>query len=570
LGSWNDPLTIVSALVVSALIYYAFSRITKKEVVVYGILYFLISIFMFSNFAVPAVGIVAERFAFGASVGFSIVISFLLLRVFRINASKESSELKLPPFARYTALALLLVCGIHIINRNMDWKSRFSIYSADIHKVPGSAKLHALLGTEHANQLEQNRKREQDPNSLQETGLKKKNEGRRLTPLEIEQKIDSAIYHFEAATKIFPGYKTMHNNLGTIYFTYKQNGDSAGAHFKIATVLDSTYAQALFNYSSVYELDAGKYTLMEQVFRRGLEMSDSLPKGRIIFKDSLKLDRQFNNLRKLESDLLAFSLDLSRSASKEDLEAKRKNLPAQVTTSLQKHFTSDDIIPNPDTLILFMNVYLDQYFMNQLQMRMDQLVRVVIGSACGKAYVSRSLAISGIKDSTEYPDLIRYAIMKKIDSYKSMVIYLNKTLQHKDDFLIAFDKLQKLYQDHKAGDSLISLNSRYLDHPRYQHEQLMINIGNGYLLKNKIDEAIEWYLKAAEEDKLIISRIALIHNQFLLAKNPSTATLIYKWYAQKMKEVSDIYAMVGRKYNDRGDTEKAFVYLTESEKYKVK
>lgn len=120
----------------------------KKEIVVFtGLFIFCASISMYLNFVKPVVGIVAERFAFFASMGFSIAIVGLLFSYFKLK--KE-----LPKNVIGIGIAILLVFAYTSIQRNKDWKDINTILEADFAKYPNNAYLNYKRGMNLVKEVE--------------------------------------------------------------------------------------------------------------------------------------------------------------------------------------------------------------------------------------------------------------------------------------------------------------------------------------------------------------------------------------------------------------------------------
>lgn len=120
----------------------------KKEVVIFsGLFMFCASISMYLNFIKPAVGIVADRFSFFASMGLAIALIGLLVKYF--NVKKE-----LPKNIMGIGIAILLVFAYTIILRNKDWKDINTIIEADYSKYPNNAYLNYKRGMNLVKEVE--------------------------------------------------------------------------------------------------------------------------------------------------------------------------------------------------------------------------------------------------------------------------------------------------------------------------------------------------------------------------------------------------------------------------------
>ncbi len=102
-----------------------------------GTLY-LIAFSITANLLVPIGTIMAERLVYLPSAGFCLLVALLWIRLEGYNQRLA-----------WTVLGLLLVvlAGRTVV-RNRDWRDNFTLFSAAVRAVPGSAKMHANLGGE--------------------------------------------------------------------------------------------------------------------------------------------------------------------------------------------------------------------------------------------------------------------------------------------------------------------------------------------------------------------------------------------------------------------------------------
>lgn len=133
----GHPAITLSLVAWIALGYVVF-RLARRQAVIplYGIGWFWIAILPVSNLLFPIGTVRADRLLFIPSLGFVLVLAWLLLALARRR--------------RTVAWALLAVIlgfyGWRTVTRNPDWKSQESIWTADLAKNPGSAVGWTLLG----------------------------------------------------------------------------------------------------------------------------------------------------------------------------------------------------------------------------------------------------------------------------------------------------------------------------------------------------------------------------------------------------------------------------------------
>jgi hypothetical protein len=103
---------------------------------VFGVAWFLAAILPVSNLLFPIGTVRADRLLFVPSLGFAVVLAWVLLR---IDACKREAA---------TALLVLLLgfYGWRTVTRNAEWKSQETLWKADVARNPGSPVAWAFLG----------------------------------------------------------------------------------------------------------------------------------------------------------------------------------------------------------------------------------------------------------------------------------------------------------------------------------------------------------------------------------------------------------------------------------------
>jgi tetratricopeptide (TPR) repeat protein len=236
--SWSNPLAIISLLVHAALGIYAVTGLRSKSVISFGILLYLVFILPYSNLLRTAPGMMAERFAYGASFAFCLLVVMAVYKLFKLN-EKEFSWQGNYQKAGYFFIGIALLFSIRSIARNEVWESKLSLYSNDMPYLEESAKANGLYGV-----------------SLMQIAIGKARNT--YAPIEGNERVmaiqalapgklmDMAQAHLEKAITIFPNYKEANNNLGSVYY-FKGNYAKALERFKIALQMDSLNKEALFN-----------------------------------------------------------------------------------------------------------------------------------------------------------------------------------------------------------------------------------------------------------------------------------------------------------------------------------
>jgi tetratricopeptide (TPR) repeat protein len=256
----------IFALIVlyKSLIKNASESIIQKEmkfITVFGIFFFLITIFLFSNLVLTIGTSMGDRLMYFPSLGFCILISVLMVHFFKIDAidtKKIENNSRLIP-----TMLIVLFFSYKTYSRNFDWKDNYTLYSKDVKTVPNSAKAHYYLGLELIKVIAD---KEQDPEKkrkIYEEGIVELRKAVEILPAfgSVYTQMGVAYHRLKNYEKAIENYKKASslsatdaitlNNIGTIYFEWKKY-EEAMEYFKKALQIDSRYIDAYINLGSVY------------------------------------------------------------------------------------------------------------------------------------------------------------------------------------------------------------------------------------------------------------------------------------------------------------------------------
>jgi tetratricopeptide (TPR) repeat protein len=257
----SNPIVIVSLLFHLGIFIYAIYHFRKKTLLSYAILIYLGSIAMFANIVKPAPGIVADRWLFAPSVGFSIALGYALYLVFRANPSVTSIGRRKLTGIVLVLLVLLIPYTAKTIIRNKDWNTEFTLYQADMPYLYNSVKANDLYA-----------------NEIMEWVNKELSKPVNVTKF-IEPQIQESIRHYERAVEILPEYWSAWNSLGIIQSRIYKNYDTALVLFRNALLIKPDHPQTWFNIGQAYE---------------GMEMLDS---AILFYQENIELDPVTVNTR---------------------------------------------------------------------------------------------------------------------------------------------------------------------------------------------------------------------------------------------------------------------------------
>lgn len=228
IATWSHWQVWLSFLFYVPLGIFGFWKFLKRDIIGLGIVLWIGVMLGVINVVFPIVGIVADRFAFTFSLGFCILIGYLLLKLFKIDLSMELYKIKLPNGFLFTISFILVLYSARTIARNPDWHDHMTLYNNDIEHLQESAKAHALLANTYY------------PILMKEA---QKNNGIPQSTANVEK----LIYHYKEAIRIDPTYATSLNNLGSVYLNFNKDYGNAIIYCEKAIELDSNYVEAHFN-----------------------------------------------------------------------------------------------------------------------------------------------------------------------------------------------------------------------------------------------------------------------------------------------------------------------------------
>lgn len=252
---------IVSAIIYIALLVYAIKMFRAKNVLSFGILFFLISLSIYSNLFRIIGSSFGERFLYTPSLGVCICLAYVLY-TFLVKKNGQAGFKSTAAFL--SAIMLITVSfSIKTFARNVDWKSNYSLFSNDVKLSPNSTRTHYYLGNllakpEHTKGMDSAK-----AVAALDTGIAELKKSAEIYPKFCDayvqlgvsyyrkKDLKNAFDYYNKAITCNPSNPSAHSNLGTIYF---ETGDYQNAEraFLKALSLDKNYAEAHLNLGSTY------------------------------------------------------------------------------------------------------------------------------------------------------------------------------------------------------------------------------------------------------------------------------------------------------------------------------
>jgi len=142
---WSDPAVLVSLLAYILLgVYVLWSFMKgKRDLIVFGILFFLITLSIVSNLVFAIGTNMGERFLFMPSIGFCLVISVLLVKLMESSQKVDFRKIATPS----AALGIILILfSAKTIMRNPVWHDNKTLAFTDVLTSANSAKVQSFCG----------------------------------------------------------------------------------------------------------------------------------------------------------------------------------------------------------------------------------------------------------------------------------------------------------------------------------------------------------------------------------------------------------------------------------------
>ena len=216
---------LLSLTTYGLLAFAALAGLKKKSILSFGIIVFVVMLVLVSNFLTMVGAPMAERFVYGSSLGFCIIVGYYIFKILK-HEKKDTNKLNsIPVFI--TGLIILIFSGL-TISRNQVWKNPESLYTSGIKSAPNSARAQNHYASYLRDLVETN---PTDPN--------------------VATWSNEAEKAYLKALDIYPAYTEASYNLGVLYFTTNRPDDALNAYAKTLAA-EPNYLNALNNTGVIY------------------------------------------------------------------------------------------------------------------------------------------------------------------------------------------------------------------------------------------------------------------------------------------------------------------------------
>ena len=316
----TNPWFLTSLLVYTFILWIIFRQFLKKDPMIFGLIFFMISISIYSNLFMLIGTSFGERLMFLPSVGFSIAFVLMIARLSN-KADRDAGgtwlkqiQKNIRPIA-VTGIILVLFSAKTMI-RSSDWKDSYTLNTTDILRSPNSTRMQNHVGNSYRD-LARNEPNPARRDSLTRLSLSCYQRALAIMPSNADAQEqaglawyllgnpDMAMFYFQLALNKNSLRPDIWNNVGSIYVDRGDFSKAMGA-FKKATELNPFFADSWQNMGSVLGR-MGKYQEAIPCFLKAIE---SDPEKAISYQ---LLGLTYQNLGQSEEAKHWFDLAVSKS-----------------------------------------------------------------------------------------------------------------------------------------------------------------------------------------------------------------------------------------------------------------
>ncbi len=281
INGWSNFWVLFSFVTLVFMGVFAIIKFKIKNIISFVILFFFITMSIYSNILMIIGSSFGERFLFVPSLSFSIGLTWLILKLLKINS--EKTQITAPKIffnsnkiVLFVIIPVLVIYSAEIFSRNKDWNSNLSLYSADVIKSPNSAHMRYYYGLV----------------LMKDKAMNKESQ------VEHPEYLDSAIVQFSIAAKIVPTFADAYDQIGLAYYRKNLN-DSALKYYQIALNYNPT--------KSITYSNMGVIFFNNKQFDKALESYEKAVKYDPAFSDAwMNLGSTLGTLGKANEAINAF------------------------------------------------------------------------------------------------------------------------------------------------------------------------------------------------------------------------------------------------------------------------
>lgn len=243
---FNSIYPLLSLALYGVLIYFLIRFWNKQPIISYAITFFLITISLYSNLIITIGTSFGERLLFVPSLGFCLLLAFLIKSAFTVKAGAIFKQAKAPILL---TAALVLIYSFKTIDRNRAWKDNFTLYSTDVQNCAKSARCQYYYGL----------------------GLMKEKALATSNPQEKQQLLLQSIQAFDRAIEILPKYSDAWGQKGLAYFRLNNYAEAEKA-YRNAIAFNASNATVYSNLGSLY-FNNQNYAAAKEAYENAIRLN---------------------------------------------------------------------------------------------------------------------------------------------------------------------------------------------------------------------------------------------------------------------------------------------------------
>lgn len=268
LSSFTDIWVWLSIIAYSSLVFLFFKFIKNTPLISFSIAFYLIGMFLYSNLVFTIGTSFGERLLFIPSLGFCIVVAFLINSLFK---NPDMLTLKSATKPLLLSAVIISIYSFKTIDRNKAWESNFSLYETDVANCPNSARCQYYYGL----------------GLMKERGVIEKNKQKQ------RNYYLSAINAFNLAVQIYPCYSDALGQKGLAYYRLKNYNEAEKSYLE-ALGCNPDNINVMSNLGSLY-FNQSRYIDAKDIYKKVLEKNPNHLDANYNYASTLGTLGDFNN-----------------------------------------------------------------------------------------------------------------------------------------------------------------------------------------------------------------------------------------------------------------------------------
>jgi protein O-mannosyl-transferase len=297
----TDPLAILGLLLIGLFVFLTVKYFRRFPILVIGLFIFGATIALTSNLFFLIGATMADRFLFVPSLGFCIVLVWLLMRL------DERKILGSDYFFVGSIAAFSILFLVMTWNRTNDWADEATLFTADVEHAPGSARVHFNYGTLVLGQA-QNVTDQVQKNQLLTTAISHFQQAYKIDSLDAQSCFNMGVAYFRMkdypnslrwsrnVRRLMPQDKSVLANIGDA-FTLSNEFDSAIVYLK-QTIANGVVYKDTRNFLGYCYLNKRDTVQALATFRQAIDADPNYAEAWLKYANVLGMHHDFDESNK--------------------------------------------------------------------------------------------------------------------------------------------------------------------------------------------------------------------------------------------------------------------------------